>query len=520
MTVPSHPPAPEPLLRLRGICRYFGTTKAVRDVDLDVEAGTVHALLGENGAGKSTLMNVVYGVHPAGSGTLRVAGRQVRIESPRQALELGIAMVHQHHQLIPSLTVAESVALASRRTRWRYDRAAAAEQVRRVAGRLHIDVDPNARVGDLSLADRQRLEIVSAIDRDSSIVILDEPTAVLAPTEVAPLFDLLRALAHEGRAVILITHRMKEVFAVSDRISVMRKGELIDTLATADTDPETVLDLVIPKRMTRGAAKASHPVTPHHGPVAATQPVDSAPPASLEADDLVVPAGPGTTGLRGLTLTTRPGEVLGIVGVEGNGQHELVEVLAGIRTPDRGTVRSCGVEQVPGVLAPFTAVVPEDRHREALVLELSSEENLVLPVLGAYSRAGVLNRHAIRANAKRVIEDFAVVTAGPAAPTRSMSGGNQQKLVLARALAHQPRVLVASQATRGLDPGAAAEVLHRLRQAAVGGTSVVFLGSDLDEVVDVSDRVAVIYGGRVVGEAEDPRADRDRLAELMVGGES
>lgn len=524
-----------PLLRLRGVSRSFGSTRAVRSVDLDVAAGTVHALLGENGAGKSTLMNVVYGVHPADAGVLAVGGDEVSIHSPRQALALGIAMVHQHHQLIPSLTVAESVTLASRRSSWRYDKRRGAEQVLRLAKKLDLELDPDARVGELTLGDRQRLEILSAIERDSRVVILDEPTAVLAPTEIAPLFALLRALADDGRAVILITHRMREVFAVSDAISVMRKGRLMDTLETRGTTPDEVLELVIPRRgpttaKTNGEAVLLREMTvepeaePH---LAAREDVadrdddlTANPVPALEVTELVVPAAPGTTGLCGLTLSGSAGEIVGIAGVEGNGQHELVEVLAGIRAAERGSVRSCGVVQTPGTLAPYTAVVPEDRHREALVLDLSIEENLVIPMLSRYSAAGLLKRRMVRDNAERTIADFGVVAASPSAPTRSLSGGNQQKLVLARALAQAPRVLVASQATRGLDPGATAELLDRLREAAAGGACVVFIGSDLDEVVDVANRVVVMYGGRVVGESADPKADRELLAAFMVGGDT
>ncbi|WP_148573569.1 ABC transporter ATP-binding protein [Nocardioides caldifontis] len=511
------------VLSLRGISRSFGTTRAVQEVDLDVAAGTVHALLGENGAGKSTLMNVVYGVHPADAGWISVDGRDVRITSPRQALGLGIAMVHQHHQLIPSLTVAESVTLAAAHTGWRYDKRHAAGHVQRLADRLGITIDAEARVSDLSLGDRQRLEILSAIDRDSRVVILDEPTAVLAPTEIEPLFRLLRKLAADGRAVVLITHRMREVFAASDAISVMRKGRLVDTLETARTTPDEVLGLVIPARREASAgATVLTGVVPGGTTTGAVplpeQPTSRSSEPALEVDGLVVPPAPGTTGLDRLTFEAFPGEILGIVGVEGNGQHELVEVLAGIRVPAAGSVRACGQPQRPGTLAPCTAIVPEDRHREALVLDLSIEDNLVLPVLGRYTRGGLLKKRAVRQHAQRTISEFAVVAGSSAAPTRSLSGGNQQKLVLARALDQSPRVLVASQATRGLDPGATAELLDRLRQVAAQGTCVVYLGSDLDEVVEVSDRVAVMYGGAVVGQSTDPDAERDTLAALMVGG--
>jgi len=508
----------QPLLRLRGISRSFGTTVGVRQADLDVYAGTVHALLGENGAGKSTLMNVVYGVHPADTGTIEVAGRRLTVPNPRVALQNGIAMVHQHHQLVPSLTVAESLTMTSARTTWRLNRRAAAERVRALGAKLNVSLDPSARVGELSLGDRQRLEILSALDRDANIIILDEPTAVLAPSEVGPLFDLLAVLAADGRAVILITHRMREVFAVSDTISVMRQGSLVRTLKTSATDPDEVLELVIPKRVRQAVAERA---TPDPGEVGDGDPegVPTTAEGALTVRELVVAPRPGSTGLRGCSFALRPGEVVGLAGVEGNGQRDLVEVLAGVRVPDSGSVTVCGRPQTPGRLAPYTAIVPEDRHHEGLVLDLSSEENLVLPVLARYSSYGWLDRAAMRAHADEAIEDYAIVTASAAAPVRTMSGGNQQKLVLARALADSPRVLVASQATRGLDPGAAAEVLRRLRLAAAEGAAVLFIGSDLDEVVDVSDRAFVMYGGEVVGESTTPREDQDRLAARMVGAD-
>jgi len=507
----------QPLLRLRGISRSFGSTVGVRQADLDVRAGTVHALLGENGAGKSTLMNVVYGVHPADAGTIEVAGQELAVPNPRVALQNGIAMVHQHHQLIPSLTVAESLTMTSHRTTWRLNRRVAADRVEALGAKLNVRLDPSAKVGDLSLGDRQRLEILSALDRDARIIILDEPTAVLAPSEVGPLFDLLRVLADDGRAVILITHRMREVFAVSDTISVMRQGSLIRTLERASTTPDEVLELVIPKRVREAVADRATPDVDELADSTEATGADAVP--ALQVQDLVVAARAGSTGLRGCTFTLRPGEVVGVAGVEGNGQRDLVEVLAGVRVPDSGKVTVCGQAQTLGRLAPSTAIVPEDRHHEGLVLDLSSEDNLVLPVLDRFSAYGWLDRSAIRANADRTIEDYAIVTASAAAPVRTMSGGNQQKLVLARALADSPRVLVASQATLGLDPGATAEVLRRLRLAAAEGAAVLFIGSDLDEIVDVSDRAFVMYGGEVVGESANPRDDQDRLAARMVGAE-
>jgi len=483
--------------------RSFGAVRAVRDVDLDVAPGSVHALLGENGAGKSTLMNIVYGIHRRDAGSIAVDGRDLDVASPADAIAAGLAMVHQHHMLVPSLTVAETVALATGSRRPTWNRRAAASRVRELSERLRLDIGPNARIQDLSLAGRQRVEILTAVHRDARLLILDEPTAILAPSEVDPFFELLRRMAADGRSIILITHRMREVFAVCDTISVMRKGELVFTAATADTTPAEVLGHVVTS-------------APRKAPAVAASRAPGA--VALEVDGLEAPGAAGTTGLAGCSLTVRSGEIVGVAGVEGNGQGDLVAILAGVAAPSAGAIRLAG-EPVRGrARRDQLTVVPEDRHHEGLVLELSVAENLVLDHLGDFTRGGLLRRRALAEHARRQIEEFAIVTPGPAAPLRSMSGGNQQKVVLARALGSRPAVLVASQATRGLDPGAAGAVLDKIREARDHGTGVLYIGSDLDEVLDVADRVVVLYGGRVVGESVEPKADRARIAAWMVGG--
>ena len=482
--------AAPPRLSLRDVRRSFGKVVAVAGVDLDVRAGAVHALLGENGAGKSTLMNVVYGVTRADAGTISVDGELVQIGSSADAIDAGIAMVHQHHRLIPSLTVAEALVLASPRERWRLDLRSAARRTRILADELGLEVDPGARIQDLSLGARQRVEILTAVQRDARLLILDEPTAVLAPGEIDPLFALLRRMAASGRSIILITHRMGEVFAVSDTISVMRKGALVSTLETVAARPDQVLELVV----TSGPLR----------PAAATAPKGQQTQVVLQVDGLLVAPSPGSTGLQQLSLSVGRGEIVGVAGVEGNGQHALVEVLAGVRKQDSGTVtvdgRLLDVKERRDVIS----VVPEDRHREGLVLDLSTSENLALPRLASFAKAGLLRRTSMRAVASEAIESYGIVTPSPNAPVRGMSGGNQQKVVLARALAGVPPVLVVSQPTRGLDPGATNAVLDRIRGAAAGGTAVLFISSDLDEVIEVSDRVAVMYRGAVSGITDDP----------------
>ncbi|MFT4305402.1 MAG: ABC transporter ATP-binding protein [Microbacterium sp.] len=494
-------PSPVPRLRLRGMRRSFGAVQAVDGVDLDVAPGSVHALLGENGAGKSTLMNIVYGIHRRDAGTIAVDGRPLEIAAPADAIAAGLAMVHQHHMLVPSLTVAETIALATR-SRWSWNRRAATARVRELAARLHLDIDPAAKVTDLSLAGRQRVEILTAVHRDARLLVLDEPTAILAPSEVDPFFALLRRMADQGCSIILITHRMREVFAVCDTISVMRKGRCVFTGATAATTPREVLGHVVTtplRAQTGGSARSGT------GDIV------------LEVDGLHAAGTAGTTGLDGCSLAVRSGEILGVAGVEGNGQGDLVAILAGVSAPTAGDIRLAGVPLRGRPRRDQLTVVPEDRHREGLVLEMTVAENLALDRLDEFTHGGLLRRRALAEHARRRIREYAIVASGPAAVLRSMSGGNQQKVVLARALGDRPTVLVASQATRGLDPGAAGAVLEKIREARDLGTGVLFIGADLDEVIELADRVVVLYGGRVTGESVRPRTDRARIAGWMVG---
>jgi simple sugar transport system ATP-binding protein len=510
MTVLGPPPTAAeqtPRLRLRGMRRSFGAVVAVRDVDLDVAAGSVHALLGENGAGKSTLMNVVYGLHRRDAGTIEVDGVPTDVTGPADAIAAGLAMVHQHHMLVPSLTVAETISLATPGHRVRWDRAGAEARVAELASSLGLDIDPGDRIEELTLAGRQRVEILTAVHRDARLLILDEPTAVLAPSEVEPFFELLRRMAAAGRSIVLITHRLREVFAVCDAISVMRRGELVFSAPTRETSSAEVLRHLVP-------AQAAAEVAPTDPPGASARPEPGE--VVLEVSGLRAPSGPGSTGLDDCAFTVRAGEILGIAGVEGNGQGELVRVLAGMSAAPGGRIAVDGETVAGRPPRDRIAVVPEDRHHDGLVLDLTVEENLVLDHLGDYTRLGLLQTGAMRKDARAAVDEYAIVTSATSAPVRSMSGGNQQKVVLARALSGRPRVLVVSQATRGLDPGAAAAVLDRIRSARDRGTAVVFIGSDLDEVFSVSDRVAVLYGGRIVGESP-AGSGREAVTAWMVG---
>jgi ABC-type uncharacterized transport system ATPase subunit len=518
------PPAGEqpPRLRLRGMRRSFGAVVAVRDVDLDVAPGSVHALLGENGAGKSTLMNVVYGLHRRDAGAIEVDGVPTDVAGPADAIAAGIAMVHQHHMLVPSLTVAETVSLATPGRRVRWDRAGASARVAELAASLGLDIDPDDRIEELTLAGRQRVEILTAVHRDAGLLILDEPTAVLAPSEVEPSFELLRRMAAAGRSIVLITHRLREVFAVCDAISVMRRGELVFSAATGETSAAEVLRHLVPAVAEAADATAAD-ADADAGAGRADDGAASSPTGPgevvLEVSGLRAPSGPGSTGLDDCGFAVRAGEILGIAGVEGNGQGELVRVLAGMAATGGGRIAVDGETVTGRPPRDRIAVVPEDRHHDGLVLELTVEENLVLDHLGDYTRFGLLQTGAMRKHATTAVGEYGIVTSSTSAPVRSMSGGNQQKVVLARALSGRPRVLVVSQATRGLDPGAAGAVLDRIRAARDRGTAVLFIGSDLDEVFSVSDRVAVLYGGRIVGETPAGMG-RAAVTAWMVGSEA
>ncbi|MCS5722365.1 ABC transporter ATP-binding protein [Herbiconiux sp. CPCC 203407] len=523
MTGPTDPTDTPPRLRLRGMRRSFGPVVAVRDVDLDVAPGSVHALLGENGAGKSTLMNVVYGLHRRDEGSIEVDGTPVDVVRPADAIAAGLAMVHQHHMLVPSLTVAETVSLATPGRRVRWDRGAAAGRVAELAGSLGLDIDPDDRIEELTLAGRQRVEILTAVHRDAKLLILDEPTAVLAPSEVEPFFELLRRMAAAGRSIVLITHRLREVFAVCDAISVMRRGALVFSAPTARTTTAEVLGHLVPAAAPDGVTDAATGAVKPHPDAAARRPGAAGGPGSaggivLEVQGLRAPSAPGSTGLDDCSFSVGGGEILGIAGVEGNGQGELVRVLAGMAASPGGRITVDGEQLTGRPPRDRIAVVPEDRHHDGLVLDLTVEENLVLDHLGDYTRLGLLQAGAMKKDATAAVDEYGIVTASTSSPVRSMSGGNQQKIVLARALSGRPRVLVVAQATRGLDPGAAGAVLDRIRAARDRGTAVVFIGSDLDEVLSVSDRVAVLFGGRIVGEAP-ASTGRAAVTAWMVGSE-
>ncbi|MGQ0723201.1 MAG: ABC transporter ATP-binding protein [Candidatus Eiseniibacteriota bacterium] len=497
------------LLEVRGLSRSFDGLAALDGVDLDVRSGSVHAVLGENGAGKSTLMHVLFGMLRPDAGTLRWHDREIRPASPAEALALGIGMVHQHFQLVDALTAWENVWLAHpARPRLRLDRRRAREAVSELAERFRLRLDPDAVCGELPVAARQKVEIAKALSRPCSLLILDEPTAVLAPPEARDLFAVVRELTARGTAVLFITHKLDEALAVSDRVTVLRRGRVTLASETAKAARDELVRAILG---TDGS------LVPAGGP--SGQPVPTRP--ALSVRDLRSRA--GRIALEGVSFDLFEGEILGVTGVDGNGQDELVEVLAGLLRPDAGSILLGGVDVTGlGVRDRWRAglsVLPGDRGREGLLLDATLWENLALREFGApWARSGLfrtVDPAAHRRRAEDLLSRHDVRAGGIDAKASSLSGGNQQKLLLARELAAEPRVLVLLNPTRGLDVGAAGALLGELRRLAERGRAVLLVSTELEEVLETAHRWAVMHDGEL---REAARRDPELLGAMMLGG--
>jgi ABC-type uncharacterized transport system ATPase subunit len=483
-------PAPPLALELSNITKQYGRTTALSDARIAVRAGTVHAVLGENGAGKTTLMRVAYGMVRADSGETRMHGRSVRLNTPADAIAAGIGMVHQHFTLVPAMTVAENIALGGRGLLRRIDMV---KQVEALTARTGFVLDPGARIDHLSAGAQQRVEIAKALARDAAVLILDEPTAVLAPREADDLLRWLRTYADEGRSVILITHKLKDALAVADDVTVLRNGQCVFVGAAAEASVQQLTSAML------GSA------LPLSGPSRALGIVESGAPV-ISADAISVIGSDGRTRVHAATLIVREGERVGIAAVEGSGQHEFLRALAGRIQISEGRITR----------PPVVGFVPEDRQGEALLLDGSLVENVALR--GAGTRRGVMPWFALRAATSRLIAQHDVRAQGGAQAARTLSGGNQQKLVLARELdaitdAASPRAIVVENPTRGLDVHATAAVHDRLRQASAHGAAVILYSSDLDEVLALATRVVVMFNGTLT---ELP-PDRRLIGEAMLG---
>jgi len=473
---------------LRGIRKRFGATEALRGANLELEPGSVHALLGENGAGKTTLVRTLYGSVRPDAGVIEIDGRAVEIANPREALALGIGMVHQHFMLVPALSVAENLLLGEPGSAW-LSRTRRNAEARALLDRFGLALDPDARTDTLAVAQMQRLEIARALARGANVLVLDEPTAVLAPSEVDDLLTLLARLRDEGKSIVLISHKLDEITAVCDRVTVLRAGETVASQPLAGLDASRLGRLMLGDAL------------PPPGRPPETEPG----PLALEL------RGVHAEGLAGLDLHLRAGELVALAGIDGNGQGPLEELLAGVRALDAGTLR---------VLRPPIALLSGDRQRTGLVLELSVEENLVLPEAARGGeppvfRAGIVRRAELHQVARAAIERFDI-KARPEDAARALSGGNQQKLCVARALRARPGVLVAVNPTRGLDLAATASVREELRREARAGTAVLLISTELDEVLELGQRIAVLFRGRLLS-VPDGAGTRAAIGRLMLG---
>ncbi|MEV3856739.1 ABC transporter ATP-binding protein [Streptomyces sp. NPDC050095] len=507
-----------------GLTKSFGAVRALDAVELRVRAGTVHCVLGENGAGKSTLCRLIEGSLTADSGQLRLYGEEFAPRRPGDALAAGIAMVHQHFSLVPTLTVGENLRLLRLKD--------LADRVARVRDEYGLAVDADAVVGTLPVGVRQRVEIVKALVRDPRLLVLDEPTGVLGPAETDRLLETCRAIADAGSAVVLITHKLAEAARAGDEATVLRGGKVAGGGPLAALPPNKLVPLMIGRAATDlGAGVAGTLGLDAPAPRARTEDVrDDAPPA-LRLTGVTVRRPDGTLALDGVDLTVAPGEIVGVAGVEGNGQSELMAVLGGALTADAGRMELTSPTDGPYDLTRATprertraglGIVPEDRHHEGCIPQLPLTHNLFLPHLARFRRFGVLLDHkAMRRAAEEVLTEHGVRAAGPTAPMASLSGGNQQKVVLARELALDPLVcLAAAQPTRGLDVGAVDAVHTRIRQAAARGAGVLVVSSELPELLALCDRIVVAYGGHLLGPvaAADPDA-HERVGALMLGAD-
>lgn len=502
--------AHENVIEMREITKVFGEFVANDKINLELRKGEIHALLGENGAGKSTLMNMLAGLLEPTSGEIVVNGQVVKLDSPSKAASLGIGMVHQHFMLVEAFTVAENIILGSELTKnGVLDIARATREINELSERYGLAVDPSAKVADISVGAQQRVEILKTLYRGADILIFDEPTAVLTPSEIDELMAIMKNLVKEGKSIILITHKLDEIRAVSDRVTVIRRGKSIETVEIAGATNADLAEMMVGRSVSFKTVKQ------------APQPKE----VVLSIKDLVVNENRGVPAVKNLSLDVRAGEIVGIAGIDGNGQSELIQAITGLRKIESGSVELKGQSIVglhPRQITELSVGhVPEDRHRDGLVLEMMISENIALQTYykEPLSKKGILNYTNIIDYAKKLMQEFDVRAASEIVPASALSGGNQQKAIIAREIDRNPDLFIVSQPTRGLDVGAIEYIHKRLIQERDNGKAVLVVSFELDEILNVSDRIAVIHDGKIQGIVTPETTNKQELGVLMAGGE-
>ncbi|HFI0306710.1 TPA: ABC transporter ATP-binding protein [Streptococcus suis] len=497
------------VIEMREITKIFGEFVANDHINLNVRRGEIHALLGENGAGKSTLMNMLAGLLEPTSGEIVINGQPVNIDSPSRAAHLGIGMVHQHFMLVDAFTVAENIILGSETTKGGViDLKKAIVEIKELSQKYGLEVDPTAKVADISVGAQQRVEILKTLYRGADLLIFDEPTAVLTPAEIAELLKIMKTLVSEGKSIILITHKLDEIRAVADTVTVIRRGKSIETVPVGDATNQDLAEWMVGRSVSFKTEKI--PANPKE--------------VILSIKDLVVNENRGIPAVKGLNLEVRAGEVVGIAGIDGNGQSELIQAITGLRKVKSGSIKIKGEEVVGKTPRKITEMqvshVPEDRHRDGLVLPMTVAENISLQTYykEPVSKNGILNYNVINEKARQLMQEFDVRGASELVPAKALSGGNQQKAIIAREVDRNPDLLIVSQPTRGLDVGAIEYIRKRLIAERDKGKAVLVVSFELDEILDVSDRIAVIHDGVIHGIVDPAKTNKQELGVLMAGG--
>ncbi|AWI07059.1 ABC transporter ATP-binding protein [Clostridium drakei] len=499
----------EKVIEMVGITKVFPGTIANDNVNFELLQGETHVLLGENGAGKTTLMNILYGLYQPEKGEIRVNGKEVKITNPNDAIKLGIGMVHQHFMLVSNFTIAENIVLGIEPKKGlKIDITKACKDVKEIADKYGFNINPKDIIEDISVGQQQKVEILKALYRGADVLILDEPTAVLTPQEIEELGVIIDNLKAEGKSVILITHKLKEVMKMSDRVTIIRRGKVTGTVNTKETNIDQLAELMVGRKVTlvvnKNEAKLGKEI--------------------LNIENIEAKDHRGIMAVKGVSLTVRAGEIVGIAGVDGNGQTELVEVLTGLRKPESGNITLNGIDisgKSPRKIADSgVGHIPEDRQKRGLILQYSLFENAVLGTYHKkpFSKGIVMNYNEIRKYCKNIIEEFDVRTPNEEVTAASLSGGNQQKLIAAREIAKDPELLIASQPTRGIDVGAIEYIHKRLVQERDKGKAVLLISLELDEILALSDKIAVMYDGNIVDILDRKDADEKKLGILMAGG--